>query len=231
MHATLRTRNALLTLLAAVGGCLDGLSYLRLDHVFTANMTGNTVLLGLALGQRDWAHALRALLAVFGYVLGVGAGALVVEVRRGLGHWPRSITRAFACEGCVLAAFALIIAFAAPPPHSFGRAVLIVLSGIAMGMQSAAVRGLQVSGVATTFITGTITSLIARLAHWLADIEIRHVHSSAHGSGLLASVWAAYFLAALGCGALALRWPEWVSLFPVCALAVVVAVATRFDEE
>ncbi|MBS0432562.1 MAG: DUF1275 domain-containing protein [Proteobacteria bacterium] len=232
MDASLRTRNRLLVLLAAVGGCLDGLSYLRLDHVFTANMTGNTVLLALALGQRDWPHALRALLAVFGYVLGVAGGALLVELQRGVGHWPHSITRAFALEAGVLAVFAMVSVLFAPPPHTPLRDVLIILSGLAMGVQSAAVRGLQVSGVATTFITGTITSLVARLTHWAADIEIRHVHANAHGSGLLAAVWVAYFLAALGCGALAMRWPRWVALFPVCALVVVVAAAARrFGED
>ena len=36
--------------LAWVGGSLDAVSYLALGHVFTANMTGNTVLLAMALG-------------------------------------------------------------------------------------------------------------------------------------------------------------------------------------
>ncbi|HEX6774621.1 MAG TPA: DUF1275 family protein, partial [Methylomirabilota bacterium] len=40
---------------------------------------------------------------------------------------------------------------------------LIVLSGLAMGIQSAVARRLAVPGVSTTFITGTITALVAEL--------------------------------------------------------------------
>jgi uncharacterized membrane protein YoaK (UPF0700 family) len=42
-----------LLVLAAVAGSIDGVSYLKLGEVFTANMTGNTVLLGLAAGQAN----------------------------------------------------------------------------------------------------------------------------------------------------------------------------------
>src|SRR3989454_10880597 len=38
-------------MLTWAAGSVDAISYLALDHVFTANMTGNTVLLGLAIGQ------------------------------------------------------------------------------------------------------------------------------------------------------------------------------------
>jgi len=46
-------RNVLLLLLACVAGSVDAVSYVGLGHVFTANMTGNTVLLGLALGHAE----------------------------------------------------------------------------------------------------------------------------------------------------------------------------------
>jgi uncharacterized membrane protein YoaK (UPF0700 family) len=46
-------RNVLVLLLACVAGSVDAVSYMSLGHVFTANMTGNTVLLGLALGQAE----------------------------------------------------------------------------------------------------------------------------------------------------------------------------------
>ncbi len=40
---------------------------------------------------------------------------------------------------------------------------LIVLSALAMGVQSAAVRRLAVADVSTTYITGTLTGLTARM--------------------------------------------------------------------
>jgi uncharacterized membrane protein YoaK (UPF0700 family) len=48
--------------------------------------------------------------------------------------------------------------------------LLIVLSAFAMGVQSAAVRRLGVPGIATTFVTGTLTSLMVDLLGWLRSI-------------------------------------------------------------
>ncbi len=49
-HSPTLTRNALVVLLAIVAGFSDALGYVGLGRVFTANMTGNTILLGLAIG-------------------------------------------------------------------------------------------------------------------------------------------------------------------------------------
>jgi len=43
---------------------VDAISYLGLGHVFTANMTGNAVLLGLAVGQGQGLAALRSIIAL-----------------------------------------------------------------------------------------------------------------------------------------------------------------------
>jgi uncharacterized membrane protein YoaK (UPF0700 family) len=40
-------------LLTGAAGYVDAVSYLLLGRVFTANMTGNTVLLGLAIVRRN----------------------------------------------------------------------------------------------------------------------------------------------------------------------------------
>ncbi|MGN6697263.1 MAG: YoaK family protein, partial [Thermomicrobiales bacterium] len=64
-------RDTLLLLLAGAAGSLDAISYLGLGHVFTANMTGNTVLLGVALAQRDMPAALRNAVALVGFGVGV----------------------------------------------------------------------------------------------------------------------------------------------------------------
>ena len=46
-------RESMLLLLTLVAASVDAISYLGLGHVFTAMMTGNTVLLGLALAQGE----------------------------------------------------------------------------------------------------------------------------------------------------------------------------------
>jgi uncharacterized membrane protein YoaK (UPF0700 family) len=54
---------------------MDAISYLGLGHVFTAMMTGNTVLLGLSLGQGHVLAALRSILALVGFAAGVAIDA------------------------------------------------------------------------------------------------------------------------------------------------------------
>src|SRR5215475_12485746 len=70
-------RDALVLLLAFTAGCVDAISYLGLAHVFTANMTGNTVLLGLSTAQAQWPAALRSAAALAGYLVGVAGGAFI----------------------------------------------------------------------------------------------------------------------------------------------------------
>ncbi len=55
-------------------GFVDAISFLGLGSVFTANMTGNTMLLGIALGRGDLPGALRSLIALAGFCLGATAG-------------------------------------------------------------------------------------------------------------------------------------------------------------
>src|SRR5215210_549077 len=72
-------RNAMVVLLSVAAGCVDAVSYLGLGRVFTANMTGNTVLLGLSLGQADWQAALRSGVALAGFIMGVAVGTVIAE--------------------------------------------------------------------------------------------------------------------------------------------------------
>src|SRR6266540_2006600 len=95
VRALPRARDLLLALLAGTAGCIDALSYLRLGNVFTANMTGNAVLLGIATGQQVAARALHSVAALAGFVLGVLAGATLCGRRHGSeAGWPPRVTLA-----------------------------------------------------------------------------------------------------------------------------------------
>ncbi|MEU8320147.1 YoaK family protein [Nonomuraea sp. NPDC048881] len=60
--------------LALAAGAVDALSFLALGQVFTANMTGNVVLLGLALGTGDTSHVIRSGIALTTFCLGLAIG-------------------------------------------------------------------------------------------------------------------------------------------------------------
>jgi uncharacterized membrane protein YoaK (UPF0700 family) len=213
-------RDGLLVLLAGAAGCIDALSYLRLGNVFTANMTGNAVLLGIATGQQVGARALHSAVALAGFVLGVLAGAALCgrHQRSPTGGWPPGVTLVLGVELVVLGALAVGWALAGADPAGIAEHGLVGISALAMGLQSAAVRELPVGGVATTYVTGTLTSLLAGLA--LGGTS-RRVRLRQAGVVLALVAGAVIGTAVLGVvGAVA-------ALIPVTLVAVVVAVALR----
>ncbi len=223
-------------MLTWAAGSVDAISYLALDHVFTANMTGNTVLLGLALGQGHGWAALRSIVALAGFALGAALGAIIVERGPKRGDWPAAVTKAIFLEGVILGIFA--VTWHVPGIARSGGVVyaLIALSAVAMGMQSAAIRHLNVPGVATTYITGTLTSFMAGFVGWLGSVDLlsstsKSVANTAvpaspaakkHGARLQAAVFFVYGLAAVASGIIQVRWSSFVTLSPLVAVALVV---------
>ena len=159
-----RARNALLLTLTVAAGSADAVSYLGLGHVFTANMTGNLVLLGVAIGQRQIAGSLRSVIAFAGFAIGVLVGSRVTARSNDDAVWPVSVTVVLAAELSLLAVFTAVWEIVGDHTSTLVLDVLIALSAGAMGMQTAAARRLNVAGVTTTFVTGTLASLITELA-------------------------------------------------------------------
>lgn len=149
--------DVMLILLASVAGSVDVMSYYRLDHVFTANMTGNTILLGLAIGQGKLASSLHSLAALAGFFTGAVAGALIVENKKK--GWSYYIALSVGIECFIIFILALIWFESGATIRNPILYISILLSAIAMGIQSATIRHLNIPGVVTTFITGTITSI------------------------------------------------------------------------
>jgi len=153
----------MLLALTGAAGCLDAIGFLALGHVFTANMTGNTVLLGLHVAQEQGAAAVRSLVALLGFGVGLVIGALIVERSVDATPWPRAVTQALGLEVVILAVFAIGSYLTAVIREVWEAQTLIALSAIAMGIQSAAARRLDVPGIATTYLTGTFTSAVTGL--------------------------------------------------------------------
>jgi uncharacterized membrane protein YoaK (UPF0700 family) len=228
----------MLLLLTLAAGSVDAISYLGLGHVFTAMMTGNTVLLGLALGQGHVLAALRSILALMGFAAGVTIGALIVQRDRRQADWPPGVTRALGLEGILLAAFAVAWNLSGPHP---GDAIVypsIVVTAVAMGIQSAAVQRLGIPGVMTTYITGTLTSLMVDLARNLQSagkgsassrpaetggVPVRAAAPWESRVGLLTAVFLVYGLGALAGSFLEYHSLVFVTVLPSAAVAVVLA--------
>lgn len=230
-------RDGMLLILTWAAGCVDAISYLGLGHVFTAMMTGNTVLLGLALAQGELHAAFRSIVALIGFGAGAAAGAMIVERDGEAQRWPHAVTRALGLEALLLAVFAAAWYSAGPFPGAAVVHLLIVLLSLAMGIQAAAVRRLGVPGIATTFITGTMTSLMVDLVGWMRAVA---ASAAAEGKiidessgvqwerrvGLLAGVMFVYCLGAFTGGLVHTRSSLATAASPLAAVAIVVANAS-----
>ena len=179
--------------------------------------------------------ALRSIIALAGFVLGAALGAIIVEKGPQQTDWPAAVTRAVAVEGIILGLFTL--AWHLGARSGAALYALIILSALAMGIQSAAIRHLKVPGIATTYITGTLTSLVAEFTTWLYRLRISPLAAdptgqsaalnvpAAHryrGTRLQALVLLIYVLAALLSAFLQARHSRLVTLSPLVAVALVV---------
>ena len=210
-----RRRDLLLVALTFAAGSVDAVVFLRLG-VFTAVMTGNIVLLGLAIGQGAIRNALRSLVALAAYAGGVLAAARLVGATPHDSVWPAHVTRALAIElGLHVAFLAGWIATDARP-DGLAAVSLIAVSGVAMGIQAATVRTLAPS-MSTTYVTGTLTALLSELSALGAlgpDSRRRITIVVALGLGAV-------------CGALVLVLAQVVApVLPVLVIGAVVIIAT-----
>lgn len=155
--------------LTITAGSVDAISFMRLGKVFSSVMTGNLVLLGVAASSQDAGQAIHVAVAVGGYLVGTAVSARIVAGARGDRHrdagvWPSNVSVAVAVEaGVLVAVLAGWLATAGHPQHG---SQLLLLSGtsVAMGVQSAAVRAVELPGlISTTYLTSTLTSVVAGL--------------------------------------------------------------------
>ncbi|MFG1706136.1 YoaK family protein [Nonomuraea sp. M3C6] len=156
---------ALLILLTIVTGLVDAVSFLGLNRVFVANMTGNVVFLGFALAGEPQLSVWAPPLAVAGFTAGAwSAGRLARRMRNARREFV-ALTAAHA----LLVAAALVVAQVAGHRDAMAQAPLIGLLAYGMGVQNATVRRLGVPDMITTNVLTTIlTGLAADPPMWAA---------------------------------------------------------------
>ena len=227
-------RDALVVILAFISGFIDALAYLGLGGIFVSNMTGNTVLLGLAISQGRIIAAARSTTSLLGYLLGVAIGANIIRPASSAEKntkttWPLVATTSFTIECIVLAFFALGGYLESENAISFLIYVLIALAAVAMGMQSVGVQALGVRGIATTYITGTWTSLVTTLTHRTRRQKDGNASPAAKDNTHVQALVLAFYVAAAILSGIAERNIFLkASLVPVFAIAIVVFGARKW---
>jgi uncharacterized membrane protein YoaK (UPF0700 family) len=147
---------SLLLALTVVTGLVDAVSYLGLGRVFVANMTGNVVFLGFASAGAQGFAVVASLVAIAAFMIGAAiAGRLWVQ---GTSRGVRYVARVATTE-LVLVVAATATALWTNTGELFFQCVLVVLLGLAMGLQNAAARALAIPDLTTTVLTLTITGI------------------------------------------------------------------------
>lgn len=137
-------------------GIIDAVGYLGLDRVFTGNMTGNVVILGMALAGDTGLPVAGPLIALAGFMAGAAAGGRAL--RGAAAAWTARHTVLFVAVGLIIALATVPAALVAEPGHVLQYSITAAL-GLAMGCQAAAARHVAVKDVTTVVVTSTITGL------------------------------------------------------------------------
>jgi uncharacterized membrane protein YoaK (UPF0700 family) len=222
-------RDRLLFGLSASSGAVDAVSFLVLSKVFTAGMTGNIAFLGLAIaGNAGAPSVIWVLVPMAGFVVGVYVATRIATpftrpaVYRGeqprATVWPHRVTRALGLSLLAHLCFVVIwLATRGRPDLSVILALLAAWS-LAMGMQSAAVRCLDIGGVFTTAVTATLIYLAGDFANRPVSGEERR---------RLLGVLASQIIGATAGGLLLIFALIYAPLFPLLITIVVVAIAAK----
>ena len=192
-------------LLTVIAGIADAVGFITMGGVFAANMTGNTVLAGIAAAQGRTLDAGRHLTPLVAFFV----GAMLARLLLRLWHKP----------AIPLLLEALIVAVLAFLSIAMEPAVLIL--AFAMGLQAAGMTHFSGTAVSTVVVTSTLT----RTAEATLDSIWRSQQAPLHPVArpwLLVLSWTGYLAgAALGAGLLQVMA---VPLIVPAALLVIVVV-------
>jgi uncharacterized membrane protein YoaK (UPF0700 family) len=189
-------------------GLVDAASYLGLGHVFTANMTGNVVLLGFGIAGSAALPVLAPVISLASFLLGAGAAAILA--RRREAPQPQDIARALSIEATAVGTAAVLAAVLTVRAGAVSGDIVIALLAFAMGVRNATVRRLAVPDLTTTVLTMTLTALA---------VESPLAGGTGAGSARRIAAVAAMFAGALA-GALLLNASLALPLLATTALAM-----------
>jgi uncharacterized membrane protein YoaK (UPF0700 family) len=215
-HGGVLARNKLLLLLTLSSGAVDAICFLGLGKVFTAFMTGNFVFLGLRIGGAPGPHIVSVIVAMSAFAAGVLLATRIVSPAARSDVWPRRVTVALGVTVVAQAAFLALWLCVGGHASLTATYVLLGISGLGMGFQTAAVFSLGIQGVFTTAATATFTVLSGDTAHWSnTEPERRR----------LAALLIALTLGAVAGGLLMVHARDFAPLLPLCASTLVVLTA------
>ena len=217
-----------------IAGFVDAAGFVALGQIYTANMSGNSVAIGIQAWDQNWLETLRRAWPVAVYVVGLLCSRILLEIG-GREKVRRVAAIAFGIEIAAL----LPVSFAHSILHSQTQSALvfglIALLSFAMGVQNAALTHFSNMTLHTGFVTGTLVKMaeqFTKFLTWSYD-QVRREHRPIRDvlrrsvaerdlsiSVLLGLIWTAYVVGAF-CGAAGHSFAGLKCLFiPIAALFI-----------
>ena len=190
--------------LAATAGFVDAFIFQHVTPVFVANMSGNLIHFGMALGNVRWSSAGIAAIALAAFAGGAFAGtwALDRHVAGGRPPDPSSLLLAEVALLLVVTVITLATEVEFSAELSASHVVIIVLASVAMGGQSVAVRRVGATAVSTTYGTGALVRVSEKVVLGLRRAPRNHDLPRRRSVLVLASIIVGYVGGAIVASAL-----------------------------
>jgi uncharacterized membrane protein YoaK (UPF0700 family) len=189
--------------LALVGGYGDAAGFV-MAKTFTGHVTGSLVLATIDVAQLDWRGTLGHVSAVVFFLAGIPLSMLMERALAAWSSW-RLLSTIMGIEVILVAAayFALV-------SHAVGaRELFVVCMSLALGLQNGAFRRTGGISVHTTYLTGTITSLIAAQVDRYNSPAIPVPAPTSNAKvRIFCGVWIAFVLGGSAGAAMVLRFGE-----------------------
>jgi uncharacterized membrane protein YoaK (UPF0700 family) len=134
------------------------------------------------------------------------------------------ITKTLAAEFVMVMVFTSVGFVAGKSSHEIVY-VLILLASVPLGMQSVAVRGLGISGVTTTYVTGTWTSFMTGLVSLRRSQPSQRTVNKEQDTIVQATTLVMYVVGAITGGLVVPHFLFKAAIIPACVIGVVLFVA------
>lgn len=227
-----------------VAGFVDAVGYLVLSHIYTANMSGNTVSVGLRTALANWGEVARKGWPVLMFVAGLVFCAIIHESGKRVGIVATS-SITFALEAAMLAVFIPLSLVHLHHGHVQTQSaslfyVIVALLALAMGLQNATISHVGALSLRTTHVTGSLTTLAEALAvymFWLHDrtrgrfrrrigiaLRLTPRQKSAQALALMTGSWVAFVAGAASGAVLDSKWQTVCLVPPICLLLILAVV-------
>jgi len=149
---------AVLQALTVLSGLVDAVCFLGLGRVFTANMTGNVVVLGFAAAGAPGFSVVGGLISLSVFLVGAGTGG---ALSRRVSPRSRLLRLAIWSEVGFVGGAAVVAFLTSTAAGTWGRYLVIAILAFAMGIRNSVIRRLGVPDLSTTVLTSILTNLAA----------------------------------------------------------------------